>query len=220
MQINRKEVSLLPGAAIGVSLVPPLAAAGVLLYFDNYSDAYEASLLFVTNLAAIVLSACSVYIFFGARRSLFKKSARRFNFTLSMVVTLALLGFIVVQLVSSTYHRYTETRAEAQLAQTIDDWAGNTSVEILRVDVNSARKRADIWIIVDLPFEVQHQIGSIADLLPERLKDGGLTDLLQDVLGDDYAVAFRYQTRLAGLVFLGTDFLVDAPSVDETMDDE
>ena len=218
VQINRNEVSLLPGAAIGVSLVPPLSAAGVLLYFRNFADAYEAVLLFVTNFAAIVLSACAVYIISGARSSLFKKSKRRFNFTVSMVATLAILGVVILQLMKSTYNRYTETRSETRIANVINEWAGDVSVEIIRVDVNSTRKRADIWVIVDLPFDVQNKIGSISDLLPERLKEGGLTGRLHDVLGDDYAVAFRYQTRLAGLVFLKSEFIIDAPSTEETTD--
>lgn len=40
VQVNKNEVSLLPGAAIGVALVPPLCATGVLLYFGDFSDAY------------------------------------------------------------------------------------------------------------------------------------------------------------------------------------
>ncbi|NRA98239.1 MAG: DUF389 domain-containing protein [Rhodobacteraceae bacterium] len=42
VQLNRKEISLLPGAAIGVALVPPLSAAGILLYFGEYRGGYEA----------------------------------------------------------------------------------------------------------------------------------------------------------------------------------
>lgn len=215
VQINRDEVSLLPGAAIGVSLVPPLSAAGVLLYFSSYADAYEAVLLFSTNLAAIVLSACAVYILSGARGALLRKSKRRAHFTINLVATLVVLGFIVIQLVASTYSRYTETRVETLLTQTITEWAGSVSVEIIRIDVNSMRKRADIWVIVDLPLEAQERVASVSDLLPAHLKEGGLIPRLRTVLGQDYAVAFRYQTRLAGLVFLETELKVDAPSTEE-----
>lgn len=215
VQINRNEVSLLPGAAIGVSLVPPLSAAGVLLYFQSYADAYEAGLLFSTNLAAIVLSACAVYILSGARGALFKKGKRRVHFTVNLVATLVVLGFIVIQLVTSTYSRYTETRAEAMLTQTVTEWADPVSVEVIRVDVNSPRKRADMWVIVDLPFDAQDRIASVSDLLPASLKDGGLIDSIRAVLGEEYAIAFRYQIRFGGLFFLKTDFVIDAPSTEE-----
>lgn len=39
VQMRRKEAALLPGVAIGVSLVPPLSAAGLLLYFEESSGA-------------------------------------------------------------------------------------------------------------------------------------------------------------------------------------
>lgn len=218
VQINRSEVSLLPGAAIGVSLVPPLSAAGVLLYFGDYIDAYEAVLLFCTNLAAIVLSACGVYIVSGGKKILLAKGKRRIQFTMSFVATVAICGVIMVQLLSATYNRYTETRAETQLARAIQDWSGEVSVEIVRIDVNSTRKRADLWVIVDLPFDAQDKIATVSNLLPDELKDKSLTDRMRAVLGPEYAVAFRYQTRFAGLVFLGTEFVVDAPNTEETTD--
>jgi len=61
VQMRKEEASLLPGVAIGVSLVPPLAAAGILLNFGELADAWEAALLYLTNLAAIVLAACGVF---------------------------------------------------------------------------------------------------------------------------------------------------------------
>ncbi|MEM7075503.1 MAG: DUF389 domain-containing protein [Pseudomonadota bacterium] len=220
VQIHRSEVSLLPGAAIGVSLVPPLSATGVLLYLREYADAYEAGLLFATNLAAIVLAACAVYILSGGQSIVLKKGRRRSQFTVSFVATVVILGLIGMQLVSATYNRYTETRAETELARVIQEWSGEVSVEILRVDVNSTRRRADVWIVVDLPFEAQKRVAPIAELLPDELKDKTLANRMRGVLGPNYALAFRYQTRIAGLVFLDTEFVVDAPKTEETTDDE
>lgn len=62
-------------------------------------------------------------------------------------------------------------------------------------------------------------IASVSDLLPEDLKDGDLVDRMRQSLGPDYSVAFRYQIRFAGLVFLGTEFVVDAPTVETTSDE-
>ena len=61
VQMRKEEASLLPGVAIGVSLAPPLAAAGILFNFGELADAWEAALLYLTNLAAIVLAACGVF---------------------------------------------------------------------------------------------------------------------------------------------------------------
>lgn len=218
VQINRDEISLLPGAAIGVSLMPPLSAAGVLLYFGQYADAYEAGLLFSTNLAAIILSACAVYIFAGGVSVLTKRSKRRTQFTMSFVATCLVLGFITAQLVRATFTRYAETRLEGELSLAIKEWAGSESVEVVRLDVNADKKRADLWLIVDVPMDAQDRVTSAANLLPEKLKDNRLSDESRRVLGPDFAIAFRYQIRFAGLVFLGSDFVVDAPKVEDITD--
>ena len=98
VQINKSELSLLPGAAIGVSLVPPLSASGILLYFDEPAEAYEAGLLFATNLGAIILSACAVYLVYAARSVVFSKGKRKLNFTASVFVAIAFLVVVVLQL--------------------------------------------------------------------------------------------------------------------------
>lgn len=53
----RRDISdTLPGVAIAISLVPPLAVVGLLLEVGRYADAAQALLLFGTNVAAIVLT--------------------------------------------------------------------------------------------------------------------------------------------------------------------
>ena len=56
----------LPGVAIAVSLVPPLATVGICLELGRLDDAAGALLLFVTNFAAIVVAACIVFTLAGA----------------------------------------------------------------------------------------------------------------------------------------------------------
>jgi uncharacterized hydrophobic protein (TIGR00271 family) len=57
----------LPGVAIAVSLVPPLATVGICLEQGRYDDAGGALILFTTNLAAIIVVACIVFLLSGAR---------------------------------------------------------------------------------------------------------------------------------------------------------
>ena len=56
----------LPGVAIAVALVPPLATVGICLELGRPDDAAGALLLFVTNFAAIVVAACIVFTLSGA----------------------------------------------------------------------------------------------------------------------------------------------------------
>jgi uncharacterized hydrophobic protein (TIGR00271 family) len=57
----------LPGVAIAVSLVPPLATVGICLAQGRIDDAGGALILFTTNLAAIIVVASIVFLLSGAR---------------------------------------------------------------------------------------------------------------------------------------------------------
>ncbi len=60
---TRKEIAeALPGVAIAVALVPPLSVIGIGLAFGDLSIFYGSTLLFLTNLAGIILSGGVVFI--------------------------------------------------------------------------------------------------------------------------------------------------------------
>jgi uncharacterized hydrophobic protein (TIGR00271 family) len=64
--VSRSDVSdALPGVAVAIALVPPLAVIGVTLYAGSYEQAAGALLLFVTNLTAIVAMASVVFVLTG-----------------------------------------------------------------------------------------------------------------------------------------------------------
>lgn len=67
--VRRTGTDALPGVAIAVSLVPPLATVGICLELGRLDDAAGALLLFVTNFAAIVVAACVVFTLAGAAPS-------------------------------------------------------------------------------------------------------------------------------------------------------
>ncbi|MCX4776147.1 DUF389 domain-containing protein [Streptomyces sp. NBC_01264] len=56
----------LPGVAIAISLVPPLAVTGLLITAHRYHDAGQSALLFATNVAAIVATGTVVFLAYGA----------------------------------------------------------------------------------------------------------------------------------------------------------
>lgn len=59
----RSDISdTLPGVAIAISLVPPLAVVGLLLEVGRFADAAGAALLFLTNFAAIVATGTLVFL--------------------------------------------------------------------------------------------------------------------------------------------------------------
>jgi uncharacterized hydrophobic protein (TIGR00271 family) len=64
----RSDISdTLPGVAIAISLVPPLAVVGLLLEVQRYADAAQAMLLFATNVAAIIATGTIVLLLYRVR---------------------------------------------------------------------------------------------------------------------------------------------------------
>lgn len=198
VQINRSQVSLLPGAAIGVSLVPPLSAAGILLHFGMPGLAFEALVLFATNFGAIVLAAGSVYLAIGPTRALLDRGRERMtSSSLSLAALAIFLAAVLAHLAQTTWDRFREARLEAIFAQAIVDWAAPDPVEVLRVDVDVRRRRAEVWVLVDLPPDAQRRLASTADLLPPHLLETPFRDVARQALGPDYTLVARYQTRIS-----------------------
>lgn len=218
VQIQKTEISLLPGAAIGVSLVPPLSAAGVLIFFGQYLGAEEAVLLFVTNLCAIILSACAVYVASGTHSVIVRKGRRRTHFIFGISTVFLSLVLVLVPLTTATFYRYSGARAEAEMTVRIKEWADPLSVELLRVAVNTRRNLAEIWAVVDLPIETKTRLAPLEDILPRKLSMQSVFDIAREVLGEEYSVSIRYQTRIAGIVDLDTQIVRDAPPVGQIMD--
>lgn len=65
--VKPRALAALPGVAIAVTLVPPLAATGILLQHGEHRLARGAALLLLTNLAAILLAAMLVFLAAGFR---------------------------------------------------------------------------------------------------------------------------------------------------------
>ncbi len=63
--VHKKISGALPGVAVAVAIVPPLAAVGVLLGYGQPQLARGAALLFLTNLVGIVLMAAVVFLLTG-----------------------------------------------------------------------------------------------------------------------------------------------------------
>ena len=95
--VRRTGSDALPGVAIAVSLVPPLATVGICLAFGRFADAGGALLLFLTNFSAIVVIAVVIFVAFGAApsREMLKERHRLRN---GFIVATAALVLIAIPL--------------------------------------------------------------------------------------------------------------------------
>ena len=67
--LARKDVSdVMPGVAIAISLVPPLAVVGITAAAGRWSDAWGAFLLFASNVVAMVIAGTVLFTVYGYHR--------------------------------------------------------------------------------------------------------------------------------------------------------
>lgn len=93
--VRRTGSDALPGVAIAVSLVPPLATVGICLEIGRIDDAAGALVLFLTNFAAITVVACIVFLLAGAGPSRELTAERRRLRAAILAAVIALIAISV-----------------------------------------------------------------------------------------------------------------------------
>ncbi|HUW17481.1 MAG TPA: TIGR00341 family protein, partial [Actinomycetes bacterium] len=91
----RKDLSsVLPGVAIAISLVPPLAVVGLAVHYRQWDDALGAFILFSSNVVAMVLAGISMFWVAGFRPSVLPSRAtsmRRAYGTVALMMAVLLV---------------------------------------------------------------------------------------------------------------------------------
>jgi uncharacterized hydrophobic protein (TIGR00271 family) len=141
--IGRKDVSdTLPGVAIAISLVPPLANVGILLGSGRPDLARGSLLLFVTNYLAIVLTGSFVFGLMGYPNAVLEGVSRRFRgAAIAVVMVMVVLIFAPLAytsfkfLVGSTVETRTAEATKAWLTESdyrfVSAKAGDASVDVV-----------------------------------------------------------------------------------------
>ncbi|NUP51142.1 MAG: DUF389 domain-containing protein [Catenulispora sp.] len=123
--VARADVSdALPGVAIAISLVPPLAVTGLLLEVRRFHDAGQAALLFGTNVAAIIGTGIAVFLLYRVRTA--GRAAGRHVGRLhgtSLVLVAGLLVLVAVPLTVGTIAITTDRRLAADAGPAARQWA-------------------------------------------------------------------------------------------------
>ncbi|MCB0974102.1 MAG: DUF389 domain-containing protein [Actinobacteria bacterium] len=133
--ISRPEVSsALPGVAVAVALVPPLGAIGYTLERGRWDLAQGATLLYLTNLAAIVFSGMMVFLLVGLVPPK-RLDTLRNRVALSGGATALIVLAIAVPLFTASVQTTSEYRQTTQLNQAVTAWLQGTELEIDRLSV-------------------------------------------------------------------------------------
>ena len=139
--MSRPDVSdSLPGVAVAIALVPPLAVIGLMISQNNWFEAIGALLLFTTNLVAILLVGALVFVMTGVV-PLFQIShnSKAIKLSLGMVAALAIAVIAILGVSSETFQA--EIAGTKAAEEAIDQWIGDTDLEIIstRVTPNELR---------------------------------------------------------------------------------
>jgi len=147
--ISRRDVSdTLPGVAIAVSLVPPLANVGILFALGEPNLASGSLLLFVTNYVAILLTGSLVFVVMGFRQAAmapFDARARR----RAVAIAFAALLIIVIPLSVASYNLIVTDKISARTYALGQEWLEGSGYRLMSVDAETADGTVNLLLLGD-----------------------------------------------------------------------
>jgi len=134
--LTRPDISdTLPGVAIAISLVPPLAVAGLTLESGSPSQCLGALLLFATNVAAIWASGIVVMTLYGVGRVPGPAAGPAAHRPVAAVIIALLLAAVLVPLWINSERVDKTTIREADVQAVADHWASDAGWSVVGVTV-------------------------------------------------------------------------------------
>jgi uncharacterized hydrophobic protein (TIGR00271 family) len=144
--LSRRDVSdTLPGVAIAVSLVPPLANVGILLAFREPTFATGSLLLFITNYVAILITGSLVFVLMGFRRAAlapFNPRARR----RALALATAALLLISIPLAFTSHRLIMASKVALRTNVLAREWLGGSGYRLLSVDAETADGSVNVLV--------------------------------------------------------------------------
>jgi len=190
MLIHRETVSVLPGVAISVALVPPLCAAGLLTYVQEYALAWQAFVLYATNLVAIILTAGVVLLFTGLKPNV-KDLKLNLRVAAGMILITFFVALVAVPLSIRTFNDLQDRHDRQVAISVIRDWIGENNAEIIDVEVED--NLLQVFLRINLPLKSLYKDRSEslkANLSPDMTIDS-LQQRMVEVLGKEVKVTLK-----------------------------
>jgi uncharacterized hydrophobic protein (TIGR00271 family) len=184
--ITRPQVSnALPGVGIAVALVPPLSTVGICLQLGERDLASGAALLFVTNLAAIVLAGAVMIAGAGFRPQ--RATTRNGRTTwFGWVAAILLVVVVAIPLAVHTRSAIDDSNANQIVDDAIPDW--DREVRVVSLDVDDVGDVVKIDLVVTSPSD-EVSVWELTRLLRERLGQPVAVELRVQPETVDHAVA-------------------------------
>ncbi|MCF6226675.1 MAG: TIGR00341 family protein, partial [Xanthomonadales bacterium] len=165
--ITRKESNAIPGVAVAVALLPPLASAGILLTSGEYELATRAVVLFLTNLVAMILAAALTFLAVGVSPASARKRSAAFiknKLYLFLVLTLSIsvpLWFYTDKVLFNPHYL-------AAKSEVLQNWLLENELELTDVDFKNDTRT------LSFSFTGPRQPLNIGDLYDQIIANGKL----------------------------------------------
>jgi uncharacterized membrane protein len=129
--------------AIAISLVPPLAVAGLTLQSGAPGECLGALLLFATNVAAILASGIVVMALYRVGRVSGQATAHALRRPVGVVIIALLLGAVLIPLWINSERVDKVTIRQADVQAVAEQWASDTGWLVVGVTVAGDRVLVD-----------------------------------------------------------------------------
>ncbi len=191
----RPEISAaLPGVAVAVALVPPLATTGILIETGNYVLAEGSALLFLTNLFAIAFVALVTLFATGVIPTVkLALRDRRMAATLIGIVIATIV--VAVPLTSRSIDAVASSRQQNEVLTEIDLWLDGRDLDVTQLDIIGTRVTVEVTGLDEPPDAYD------------------LATRLVPLLGVDAEVTVRWDARAQGTASAGTPPAADPVDV-------
>lgn len=145
--MSRRDVSdTLPGVAIAISLVPPLANVGILLASSNYSLALGSLLLFMTNYFAILVTGTALFGIMGFSKIAVKDKSQIAK-KRGIAIATVMMVLISVPLAYTGYTIYIDNSITGTITEASSTWLSGSRYELVSVDAESKEDIVTVRII-------------------------------------------------------------------------
>jgi uncharacterized membrane protein len=142
--LARSDVSdTLPGVAIAISLVPPLAVAGLTLQSGSPGQCVGALLLFATNVVAILASGIMVMALYRVGRVPGQAAGSAFRRPVAVVIIVMLLAAVLVPLWVNSDRLDKTTIRQADVQAVAEHWANDSGWSVVSVVATGDRVLVD-----------------------------------------------------------------------------
>jgi len=199
--ITRKESSAIPGVAVAVALLPPLASAGILAMTGEFELATRAIVLFLSILIAMILAGALTFIAVGVspastrrRSAAFIKSKLWLFFVLVVAVSVPLFFYSEKILFNADYR--------AAKSETLQQWLRENDLTLTGVEITIENRT--LFLQLEGPNPPVN-IKNLHDRLSEELRQKGEMKPLKVEYTWTQKVSGAWPTRVSSIEDVADD---------------